>query len=198
MRSRNNPPYARRVLLMAPERRSAGVPGQGLAEAEGAQGEDQQAVEAEDGQHAAPGREPQQFAAQGRSQYGRDAHHQEQPGQHDRRRPSLEEVPDDGQRDHGAGRGPDPLQHPQRAEGCDVGGHQDEQGRHDVQDRPGHQRPQPAQAVGQRADHVLAQRQTEQCPGQGLLDRRGAARQLVPDRREGGEIHVDGQRAEGD
>jgi hypothetical protein len=60
------------------------------------------------------------------------------------------------------------------------------------------QGPLASEAVGERADHQLAEAEAEQGSGQRQLHGGIGGEQLAGDRRERGEVQVDGQRAERD
>ena len=55
-----------------------------------------------------------------------------------------------------------------------------------------------ADGVGERADQQLAERQADQGAGEGELHRRGGGLQVVGDRRQRRQVHVDGERPERD
>jgi hypothetical protein len=67
-----------------------------------------------------------------------------------------------------------------------------------VQREPGQQGPAPAEGVGERTDHQLPERQPGQRAGEGELHGGRGGAQVVGDRRQGRQVHVDGQRTDRD
>ncbi|ANY06993.1 hypothetical protein AFB00_12595 [Pseudonocardia sp. HH130630-07] len=157
-----------------------------------------QAVRREEQEHPAPGHPGEQPGAERRREHRRGAHDEHQPGQHARRRAAGEQVTDDREPDHRAGRGARALQDAQQGEHLDRGGHRDQRRRDDVQRRPGQQQRATAVRVGQRADQELTQRQPGERAGQGQLDGRPGGAEVAADLGQRGQVGVDGERTERD
>jgi hypothetical protein len=119
-------------------------------------------------------------------------------GQHRRGGTAVEEVTDDGQGDDRAGRRPHPLQHAQSPEDGDVRRDEDQQRGQHVQRGAGQQRPTATHGVGQRSEHELPEGQADERAGQRQLDGGRGGPQVCGDGGQGREVHVDGQRTDGD
>jgi len=93
---------------------------------------------------------------------------------------------------------PAPCSTPKAPEHRDVRGEGAQHRCDDVHPGADQQRSLAAERVRQRADHELADGKAEQGAGEGELDAGFGGEQVSGDRRQGRQVHVDGQRAERD
>ena len=112
--------------------------------------------------------------------------------------PSGEEIAHHGHRDDGGGCGPEALQAAEDAEHRHAGCHHAQQGGHDVNGGTSDEWEASADDVGEGADDELADCQADESSGERELHCCRGCVQIVDDRRQRRQIHVDGQRTESD
>ena len=148
-------------------------------------------------EHGAPAETLDDEAAGQRRQDRRHAEHQHQQRHQPRRFGAGVQVAHDGARHHHAGAGAEPLQEAEGDQPFDVG----RQRRADAADREQRQadieRRLAADHVGDRADDDLAETHRQEEDQQAHLHGGGAGAEILADRRQRRQIHVDGEGADG-
>jgi hypothetical protein len=150
----------------------------------------------QDEEQAAPRHHVQQRAAGHRGDGRGDVAEQGDNGERASQRAVVIQVTDDSPAQHQPGRAAEALDHPHRDQrrgvGCEGA---DQRGRRPQED-PRQQRPAAAEAVAERAEHELPDRQADQATGDAQLRDAVARVQRAGHLRQSRKIQIQGQRSE--
>ena len=148
-------------------------------------------------EHAAPAGQRDHAAARQRRQDGRNAEHQHEQRHQARGLGAGVQVAHDGARNGHAGGSAKALQEAQRHQGVDVGGQRATDAGEREQGQAGVERRLAAHHVGHRAVEQLPQTDGEEERSEGELHRPHLGAQAAPDVGQRGQVHVDGEGADG-
>ncbi len=150
----------------------------------------------EDQEDRAPAERDQDIAADQRRQQRRGAHHQQHARQHLDRGGGIEQVAHHGARRHHAGAGAQRLEQSQAGERADRRCQGAAERGDGEQHQTGIERRLAAEAVGQRSEESLPRGEAEEERRQGALGRRSAGGEVVRQRGQRRQVHVDRERRE--